>query len=233
MNTIKRLFGICLLAFPFGAFADVQKLVDEIIEAYGGANAWSKVTAFHQQGRTYSERLGRFGKTERSYQHPNRMRVDIDYGGDETELRQLDGEEAWSHGKKTLPAYADAVRMQAYRISLPLLLIDQKDKAQELGSRQDGPVTLRGLMFDFGNGRQLILDVNDKTKRVAGSWAFIEIEGNRSEFATLYDDYRMVDGKLVAFKETHYAMGGPIGYTELKEINFAPEFPANTFKPAN
>lgn len=232
IKTFVITFFLAFIAAPMHASAEAPSLVSEVIKAYGGGETWRKSGGFTQNGRTYSERLQVFGKTQRSYSHPSQMRIETYYDEDDFELRQLDGNTAWSNGKQTLKTFADVAVLESYRLAPPLLLIDHGDKAKDLGARQDGPYTRRGLMIDLGDDMQLLLDVDDKSKRVVGAWGFIERNGRRMEHSTLYDDFRLVEGKLVAYKEKHFVMGGYIGHTEIQEVQFSPEFADDTFKPA-
>ena len=40
----------------------------------------------------------------------------------------------------------------------------------------------------------------------------------KMQFGTRYDDFRKVNGRLFAFKETHFVMGRETGYTNLERI---------------
>lgn len=237
MQLIVRLglsFCLCLSIAPTLSHASetTYSLINNIIEAYGGEEVWRNVVGFKQSGRTYSERLQIFGKTERIYAHPNRMRIAIDYNADEKELRQLDGNNGWSHGKAAHPAFVKAARLQAFRLALPLLLLDHKENIEDLGLRDDDGKPHRGLRLQLDGGLQILMDVNLQTNHIVASWGMLDMEGQRLEFATIYEDLRIIDGKLVAFREEHYAMSGYIGYTELESTQFMKAFPAGTFAPA-
>lgn len=235
LQQVTLSLGLCLSLLPGLSQAETttQTLIDDIITTYGGTEAWQKINGFEQHGRTYSERLQIFGKSERVYAHPNRMRIAIDYKEDEKELRQLDGDHGWSHGQAAHPAFVLAARLQAYRLALPLLLLDNKDKIEDLGQRDDEQgKPHRGLRLQLDGGLQVLMDINLESKHIVASWGMLDMEGQRLEFATRYSDLRPVDGKLMAFREEHYAMGGYIGYTELESIKFVEEFAAGTFAPA-
>ena len=56
--------------------------------------------------------------------------------------------------------------------------------------------------------------------------------GQRMGFAARYSDFRLQAERLVAFREEHLMMGGSAGYTQLDQVEFVEQFPANTFMPA-
>ena len=49
------------------------------------------------------------------------------------------------------------------------------------------------------------------------------------EFAATYDDFRMVGGRLFAFRETLYMMGKQSGQTLLERIELAEKLPDELF----
>jgi hypothetical protein len=60
----------------------------------------------------------------------------------------------------------------------------------------------------------------------------IIMENFKMQFGTRYDDFRKVNGRLFAFKETHFVMGRETGYTNLERI--VVEFlPDKLFYPEN
>jgi len=223
---------ISLFIFAPSAQADTQAIIDKIIEAYGGEDTWHAAKGFSQQGHTYSQHRDLQGQTTRMYRHPGSMRIDIRYSAEDTELRQLDGEQAWNHGEPGTHPYMLATRLQAYRLSLPLQLIDHRNEVKDLGQRNDDKGNPHaGLMLEYDQGLQIIMDVDLNSGHILGSWGLMEMMGQHMEFATLYEDFRKVDGRLVAFKENHYAMGSYIGFTTLDKVTFVDEFPPHSFAP--
>jgi hypothetical protein len=222
-----------LLSLPAQADDDAQPLIDKIIAAYGGEAAWRATAGMRQEGSTYSQSRHFAGKTLRSYQHPGKMSIDIRYSDKDAELRQLDGDLAWNNGKVGPDAYVLASRLQAYRLALPLLLLDHRNQINSLGQRDDENGHLHeGLTLELEQGLKIIMDVDVASGRIMGSWGMMEMDGKPMEFASLYEDFRQVDGRLLSFKESHYAMGDYIGYTLLEKVEFVSDFPAHTFQPA-
>ncbi len=238
MQLLSRIgLGLCLSLSLFSSISHASEateaLIDSVITTYGGEEAWRKVVGIDERGRTYSERLQMFGQTERSYAHPNQMRIAIRYKEDESELRQLSGDQGWSHGKEAHPAFVKAARLQAYRMALPLLLLDHKQQIEDLGQRNDDKgAPHQGLRIKLDDDLQVLVDINLDSKHITASWGMLDMDGQRLEFATIYSNLQTVDGKLMAFREEHYAMGGYIGYTELETIRFVDQFAAGTFAPA-
>lgn len=212
---------------------DTQALIDKVIATYGGEAAWRAVKGMRQEGSTYSLRRHFAGNTRRSYLHPGKMNIDIHYNPADTELRQLDGGQAWDHGKPGAAAFVQATHLQALRLALPLQLLDHRHEVKNLGQRNDdGGRPHAGLLLEPEPGLKIMMDVDIGSGRITASWGMMELEGKPMEFASLYDDFRVVDGRLLSFKEEHFAMGDNIGYTLLERVEFVDSFPDGTFRPA-
>lgn len=230
---------IALLSLMLAALAilptradDTQPLIDKVIATYGGEQAWRDVKAMAQEGSTYSAQRHFSGKTRRLYQHPGQMVIDIQYKPGDTELRQLDGNKAWNHGEPAPAALTQAAQLQAWRLVLPKLLIERRGEIKSLGQREDeSGQPHEGLVLDLGQGMQIIMDVNIDSGRIMASWGMMEMAGQRMEFASIYDDFRTVEGRLLSFKETHYAQSEYIGYTLIEKTTFPEAIPAATFRP--
>src|ERR1700740_651420 len=101
-------------------------LVQRVVNAYGGAAAWEKVAAFRQTGKVTSSMRGE-GKLDRTWQAPYKLRVEIAYPS-QTEVRDVDGDRGSQNGKPATGMTLDAMRLQAARLALPLLLVQKKSE---------------------------------------------------------------------------------------------------------
>lgn len=60
----------------------------------------------------------------------------------------------------------------------------------------------------------------------------MDIGGKSMEFVTGYEDYRMHQGRLAAFKEIHIVGGNATGYTDILQIAFPEKLPDELFAPS-
>lgn len=212
---------------------DTQALVDRIIAAYGGEAVWRATRGMEQEGSTYSQRRHFAGKSTRSFLYPDKLKIDIRYNEKDTELRQLDGGQAWDHGELASGSAFLAVRLQAMRLMLPRLLIEQRDRVRDMGQREDeNGQRFEGLMVELEDGMSILMDVNLESGRISASWGRMALEGKVMEFSSLYEELRMAEGRLIPHKETHFVQGDNVGYTLVDEVRFVDSFPKNTFRPA-
>ena len=235
MRSANRFISIlCLLCLtPILAQAEeaLQSRIDTILNAHGGAEIWNNTTAIEYYGDTFSQSRHALGTTQRSFQYPDKFRISINYPGDESELRQLNGAQVWDHGKPGSTPFALATQLQALRMMPPKLLLDNRNIAQDLGTRKGEDGTLHhGIGLQLGELR-LVIDTDAETGYVLATWGSMEMMGQVMEFVTFYHDYRMVEGRAIAFKEEHYAMGSYTGHTEISEIKFPKALPDALFHP--
>lgn len=218
------LVGLCLAG---AARADLAGFLDDVVAAHGGG---ATPTAIHERGSTESLRRGS-GPVERWWQAPDRFRIEIRYPG-APESRLLRGAQAWQQGQPASPAFHGAVLLQAARMALPWRLRDNAAQVTDLGAapQADGK-PVRSLEWRVQEGIRLIVEIDTETHLILRSRGVLTINNSSMEFATGYEDYRMVNGRRVAMSERHFAMGQYIGQTRLESVEFPAVLPAPTFDP--
>jgi len=225
--------ALFLFAAAYEATADVSTWLDKIGKAYGGENRVLGVNAFQQYGVTYSNMRGREGKMTRSYRYPDHLRIAIDYGELDSELRLLAGPRSWKQNQATGEPFYSAMILQATRLGLPAVLFAHKKYVSDGGEYKNGQgKTLHLLELQFHKQNHIAVGIDPETGRIAESASTIIMETFKMQFGTRYDDYRKVNGRLFAFKETHFVMGRETGYTNLERIVVEP-LPDKLFYPEN
>jgi hypothetical protein len=173
---------------------------------------------------------GHTGHIHRAYQFPDRLRIEIIYSENDNELRVLMGPRAWKKGKAVKGTFYSAMLLQAARLGLPHTLLTHREKLQDGGDYVSrAGTTLRGVELPFHGNLRLTAGVDPQTGRILESRGTIGAPGKAMEFITVYDDFRMVEGRLFAFREAHYAMGRPMGRTQIERIEVMDELPEELF----
>ena len=220
----------CLLWLALAApvQADAGALLAKVVAAHGGGNA---PTAIHERGVTESLRRGN-GVMERWWQAPDRFRIEIDYPG-EAESRLLRGGEAWQQGRPASAAFRGALVLQAARMALPWRLLENAQRVIDLGAgKSSSGKPLRVLEWPVQEGIKLIVEIDAESRLILRSRGVLTINNAAMEFATGYEDYRIIGGRRVAMTERHFAMGQYTGTTRLDSVEFPAVLPAPTFEPA-
>ena len=226
-HAITALLALLLALLTPGARAEAVSFLDEVVAEYGGGAA---PTAIHERGTTESTRRGK-GPVERWWQAPDRFRIDIGYPGT-PEMRLLRGAEAWQQGRPAVAAMHGALVLQAARMALPWRLRENARQVVDLGEPPTGfRKPLRTLQWQVREGIQLIVEIDPDTMLVQRSRGILTIDHSSMEFGTIYENYRRIDGRMVAMLERHFAMGQYIGSTTLESVEFPAVLPAPTFEP--
>lgn len=224
---IKHLTEILLLFFLLAmgdiALADVESWLSKISRAYGGVQQIDAAQSYRQYGVTFSSMRGREGKVFRAYRHPDHLRIEIDYGQGRPESRLLAGSRTWNQNKPVQEPFYSAMLLQAGRLGLPAALLDFRKHVKDVGSyRSLNGTVLHGLELSFHRHNLLKVGIEPKSGRIVESRGVIKTKQFTMNFTTLYTDFRKVDGRLFAFKETHYVMGRKSGYTHLDRVVIGP-----------
>jgi hypothetical protein len=79
---------------------------------------------------------------------------------------------------------------------------------------------------------RLIVEIDPATLLIRRSRGILSFNNSSMEFATGYENYRVVEGRQVAMTEQHFAMGQFIGTTTLDSVEFPAVLAAPTFSPS-
>lgn len=219
--------GLLWLALAAPALADTGEFLARVVVAHGGGMA---PIAIHERGVTDSARRGK-GPVERWWQAPDRFRIEIRYPG-AAESRLLRGAEAWQQGQPATTAFHGALVLQAARMALPWRLQENAARVSDLGIRPDSAgKPARMLEWQVREDIRITVDLDPDTLLVRRSRGVLTYNNSPMEFATGYEDYRVVGGRQVAMTERHFAMGQFIGTTTLDSVEFPAVLPAPTFDP--
>ncbi len=207
----------------------LEVLIERSIEAYGGEQVLGGAGRMVQQGTvTSTMRQGAGGRIVRLYERPIRLRVEIEYPGNESEVRILDGGRGWRNGSPASGPMYQAMLLQAARLGLPAILIDFQASLQDLGEVERNGQRLRAVGLEFHQGLRITAEIDPASGRILRSEGTISGQGGRPAltFATEYADFREVDGVLVPFHEVNYAQGSRTGETRLDSVELGRQFPS-------
>ena len=178
--------------------AELDALVAKVAGAYGGAAAWAKVTSIDARGRVVPAMRKGDGTMTRVWRGNDDLRVEIVYP-DKTETRVLEHGKGTNNGRESNAMELAAMRLQAARMALPLLLVQHKAELRDLGVHDD----IHSIEIPLAAPMTMTVDIDPKSGRIVRSVG----RSGEVAFATQYGDFRTVDGLLIAFHEENSAMG--------------------------
>ena len=233
---MKRFILMLGCAFATGsaaAGADLDALIDKMAGAYGGRANLENTAVVRQSGRVESVRnAGHSIPTVRTYARPLRLRVEIGGASNPGEVRVLDGEKGWRNGKESTGMGYEAMVLQAVRLDLPFQLLLQRKALMEKEPVDFEGKRLRVVELPLKNGLSMTAGVEAETGRILFSKGTTQAgPDGATTFETRYDDFRTVEGRLFAFKETNFAGGTKTADIILSKIEPLKVPPADAFKP--
>ncbi len=237
-------------AAPEALPADPGKLIDRVIEAYGGREALARVQSYAFAG-TLLDRATFHSNPEqvpftRTFARKDRLKVVITRS-EGSEVRILDGDKGWRSGRTgdnlasvEGPAY-QAMVLQAARADLPWLLLD---KGPEIRSApplrlsekdKEGQVvthTLAVLVVPLRDGMSLKVLVEEKSARIWGVAAYDTDERARPPvFETHYTGFDKEDGILFPIGEITFVGKMQTGTIFINTVKINPPLDKDEFKP--
>jgi hypothetical protein len=201
-----------LAALLVAASAQAQSLddvVSNVMKEYGGRAEWAKVTSLRETGTVVPVMRKGDGKLTRTWWGPGKLNVEIIYPTN-TEVRIVDGDHGTHNGKEVTGGNLDAMKLQAARLELPMLLATKRATLKDLGTN-DG---IRAIEIPLSETLALTVNIDSKT------WRILRSTGKASglEFVVDYSDFRRVNGLLFPFAEAGMAMGMPTANTKFDSI---------------
>jgi len=224
-----------LVAIPSLAEDGATPILDRVLEAYGGSSARERAATVRQTGVVSATMRNGHGEIVRTFERPGKLRVEIKYEGmPDPEIRVLDGSQGWRSGDPVQGPMLTSMILQAARMGLPWILADHADAIVDRGTVERDGGERRVLELPLDDSTSIIVEIDPETARITrsiGRASAPGFPGGVMEFATDYDDFRMIDGLLVPFHEKNYAMGHSTGETHLTQVKVGVEIPPSTFAP--
>lgn len=184
-------------------------LIDDVMKAYGGADALMKVTSLRETGTVTSPMRPAPGAITRLWSTPDKLTIEVSYPTNK-EVRIVDGDHGTTNGKEATGMGLDAMRMQAARLALPAILAARRADVRDAGMRDGRHI----LELPLTASMTMSVEVDPATNHIVRSVS----KGKDFEFATNYSDFRSVDGLLFAFAEENFANGTKTADTKLTAI---------------
>ncbi|MEM9304300.1 MAG: hypothetical protein AAGE01_19470 [Pseudomonadota bacterium] len=172
-----------------------------------------------------------------------RMRIDIYAGGERVFAEALDGDRAWEWTPGDGVSVVDGQAQAALRrgIELPGRFFNFADMAERghrledhgAGTIDDRPVRILDVVLDDRHRKRYWLDAQScRVVRNRDERAFHPgIDATAVTVESRLSDYRLIDGRLVAFETVQWDVGADawLGSTTVKAVRFDPDLSAVRF----
>ena len=210
----------------------VAALIRRSMAAYGGERAQVRLGCVKAAGKITSPlHPGQVGRYTRVFSRSSRLRQEIAFPGSSPEVRVLDGARAFRYGEPAPAPVAATLQLQAARLGLPALLLEWEPRVVDQGEVTHEGQKLRVLGLEIGTGTRVEAGIDPRSGRILYVRGLARAGPRELELFTVYHDFRVVDGVLVAFQEEGWANGEPTGEVELNGVEFPEDVPESAFEP--
>jgi hypothetical protein len=209
-----------------------EALIRRSMAAYGGSRARVRLSRVRAVGAvTSSLHPGEVGRFARTFAHGRGLRLEQGFANGDPEVRILNGARAWRYGEPAQAAVTATLQLEAARLDLPDLLLDREAQVQDQGEVKHEGQTLRVLGLEISPGSRLECGIEPKSGRILYVRGVVQSGPRELELFTVYRNFKMVDGVLVAFREEGYANGESTGDVDLGSVEFLDDVPDTAFQP--
>ncbi len=219
MRQILTIFFITALLTSSSYAKELNKLevIDEMIKTYGGEKNLLQLDSYEQVWNVEFMNSEKSGFDKRTVKMPHNLRIEIIYP-ERKEVRILTKQKAKKiFGDKTEDVkgpLADAMRLQLLRLYHPLELKRRVDDLNITQNQKQHILTLKNGLISI----EFIIRKKDfLIEKVIGR---LKMGPQQMEFLTKYEEYKLVNGVMVAHKEIKYVGSMNTAIMELKEIKF-------------
>lgn len=207
-------------------------LIRRSMAAYGGERAQVRLGRVKAAGKITSPlHPGEVGRYARVFSRSSRLRLEIAFPGSAPEVRMLNGGRAFRYGEPAPGPVAATLQLQAARLDLPALFLEWEPKVLDQGEVTHEGQKLRVLGLEIGSGMRVEAGIDPRSGRILYVRGLARTGPRELELFTVYHEFRVVDGVLVAFREEGWANGEPTGEVELNGVDFPEDVPESAFEP--
>jgi hypothetical protein len=207
-------------------------LIRRVVEAYGGSRGRVRLARVRVSGMVSSTlHPGELGRYSRTFVRGRGLRLEVGFPHSDAEVRLLNGARAWRYGEPAPAPVTAALQLEAARLDLPDLLIDREAQLQDQGEVKHEGQTLRVLGLEVSAGARLECGIDPKTARILYVRGVTRSGPRQLELFTVFRNFKVVDGVLVAFREEGYANGESTGDVDIGSVEFLDDVPDTLFQP--
>lgn len=236
MKTINTII-FTLLFSTAALYAQVntegQKVLEKLYSVYGGKEKIAAFKSMQQSGTTFSTTRNNSADLTRTYRFPYHLNITKKSPEAPIERRIIADEKGWRNGKEVEGMLKDSMLLQAARMMVPKLLLENSHKLRYNGllKSEDGK-TWHIFRVSLPGGGSLMVQVEPESYYIRATVAMMSLDKWRTmQFITTYDEFKNFDGYLFGTKEQHYAMNKYVGWSEIRSIDFKTGFDSKTFLP--
>ncbi len=210
-------------------------LVDQVVQAYGGAAQIERVVAFNADGFINASVRQKGGTYKRWFKRPRMLRVETAYP-DRTETRVLNGQMAWRYSNDTPMQGVEgpsrlAMVYQYKQLDLPYGLLKGRYNLRHMGTELVGNVATEVMALSDDEGPNIRVHVDRLSHYIVKVTGQIQFGPQTMVLAAEFSDFKLVDGTPLPFHIHNFAGGVPISETLISRYAVNPTLDPERFVP--
>jgi outer membrane lipoprotein-sorting protein len=215
------------IALPLDKSQEGQRVVEECMEAYGGAEKLAALTDFEL---TY-EATSRFNsgsyKVVKSFRRGRQYKIER-----LNETRILNGEKCWVQNEDGVERDQSRYRNELYSyltLAMPLAIQTERFDNVRFGKRSGDPLAY--IYLEKQDSLMTVLGINQDSGLIQSIVGVVRYAENSFVFVNHFDGYQEHDDYLFPGEITTISLGLEVSRSKLDAVKVNPGFAEKTFKP--
>ena len=212
-----------------------EKVISEVIKAYGGEKAIKSITSIYAKGRTKALMRGLKGTYTRYFKRYRKLRVETLYSLS-SEVRILNGSIGWHGNIGEPPLQVTGVRSLAMvyqykQLDLPYALLKKNYRVIRAGKGYLNNKLSHVIDLLDKEGPPLRVYIDPDTFYIVKVIAAIKKGNATAPLSAEFSDFRIIDGVPLPHRISNYAVGHKVGETVIEEYSINPPMDNKLFRP--
>jgi outer membrane lipoprotein-sorting protein len=216
------------------SYGGEKTIVQDVIQAYGGKDALSRITCLSEKGAITAYMRGGKGTYSVVMKRGRKLLVEIAYTN-MTEKRILNGDRGYRGSEAQVTevqgAPYDAMVYQYNQLDLPYGLADGTLTAKYLRKGMVRGRTVDVLEVVDGKGNKMEMSVDKETHRILKTSASFGHGAQSAVLSAEFGDFKKVDGVLLPFEIANYAGEFKISDTRISSYTLNKDIRDSVFAP--
>jgi hypothetical protein len=211
-----------------------DRVVEKVIEAYGGRERLAKVKSIAAEGKIMALVRGDEGTYRRALRRDGNLFVDIVYSRS-SERRILHDSKGYrgTGGKVEVvsgPRY-QAMVYQYNELNLPYGLLDDTFTVRSMRKDTVNGDAVNVLRLADREGNQMDVFVHAENHRIVKCEGIFVVGTESTSLSAEFGDFKTIDGVLLPFRIVNYAGGKKISVTTIRSYQINPAIDDSLFLP--
>jgi hypothetical protein len=211
-----------------------DRVVEKVIEAYGGRERLAKVKSIAAEGKIMALVRGDEGTYRRALRRDGNLFVDIVYSRSSERRILHDSKGYRGTGGKVEEVSGPRYQAMVYQyneLNLPYGLLDDMFTVRSLRKATVNGDAVNVLRLADRTGNQMDVFVHEENYRIVRCEGRFVVGAESTSLSAEFGDFKTIDGVLLPFRIVNYAGGKKISITTIRGYQINPAIGDSLFLP--